>query len=51
MEKSEAKDILITGTKKAGNEDETEERILQVESKTAAFCPHSVVSVMNAMHC
>ena len=50
MEKSEAKDILITGTKKAGNEDETEERILQVESKTAAFCPHSV-SVINAMHC
>ena len=50
MEKSEAKDILITGTEKAGNEDETEEGILQVKSKTAAFCPHSV-SVMNAMHC
>ena len=52
MKKGEAKDILIAGADNAGNEDKTEERILEVETKTAAFFPHCLsASSTDWMHC
>ena len=52
VKKGEAKDILIAGADNAGNEDDTEERILEVETKTAAFFPHCLsASSTDWMHC
>ena len=52
MKERETEDILIAGADNASNEDDTEQRILKVETKTAAFFPHCLSASSTAwMHC